>query len=334
MIRSALGKVAWVGRTASMVFGLALVLALVVGVGSTALAHTGVDTKLFHLGHNNPVAALSKLTGNLTSAVFQVTNTSTANTTQNATAIGATNNSVSSPAMRATNAGYGTALELNVACNPFASACFKPAPMKVNSETKVANLNADQLDGQDSTAFLGANQKAADSELLDGKNASEFAADANQNGKADAAEQADNAGNADKVDQLDSTALLPGGDLPRGRTVRGNYDIRASTQPSSQETGTNAISFGYRLASTPTMRIIKGGATPPAECPGTVSSPDANPGYLCVYEAHADNLSSSSHPASYYNTRSGASLFAVSAYNSGTSPIPFSTFGTWAVTGN
>jgi hypothetical protein len=33
-------KVAWVGRTASMVFGLALVLALV-GVSTTALAGTG-----------------------------------------------------------------------------------------------------------------------------------------------------------------------------------------------------------------------------------------------------------------------------------------------------
>ena len=36
MVRNALSKVAWVGRTASMVFGLALVLALVFGVAAMA----------------------------------------------------------------------------------------------------------------------------------------------------------------------------------------------------------------------------------------------------------------------------------------------------------
>ena len=41
MIRSAASKVAWVGRTASMVFGLALVLALVLGVASMALGDNG-----------------------------------------------------------------------------------------------------------------------------------------------------------------------------------------------------------------------------------------------------------------------------------------------------
>lgn len=41
MVRSALGKVAWVGRTASMVFGLALVVGLVVGLASAALGANG-----------------------------------------------------------------------------------------------------------------------------------------------------------------------------------------------------------------------------------------------------------------------------------------------------
>lgn len=36
MVRRALSKVAWVGRTVSIVFGLALVMALVVGVASAA----------------------------------------------------------------------------------------------------------------------------------------------------------------------------------------------------------------------------------------------------------------------------------------------------------
>ena len=64
--------------------------------------------------------------------------------------------------------GSGTALNLEVQ-NPTS----KP-PMLVNSSTKVVNLNSDQLDGQDSSAFLPASGKAADAELLDGKDSEQF----------------------------------------------------------------------------------------------------------------------------------------------------------------
>ncbi len=59
MLRSALSKVAWVGRTASMVFGLALVLALVVGVTSAAF---GADGDFFKVGKANLASAVSTLT--------------------------------------------------------------------------------------------------------------------------------------------------------------------------------------------------------------------------------------------------------------------------------
>ena len=65
------------------------------------------------------------------------------------------------------------------------------APLAVNSAVKVARLNADRLDGLDATAFLRANGKAANSDNLDGKDSTQFAPDANQNGKADIAENAD-----------------------------------------------------------------------------------------------------------------------------------------------
>jgi len=41
VLRNVASKVAWVGRTASMVFGLALVLALLFGVATMALGATG-----------------------------------------------------------------------------------------------------------------------------------------------------------------------------------------------------------------------------------------------------------------------------------------------------
>jgi hypothetical protein len=102
MIRSAAGKVAWVGRTASMVFGLALVLALVVGAATAAF---GADGDFFRVGKSNLATAVSTLT----------------------------------------NSGVGPALRLKVDSG---------APLAVNSSGKVAKLNADKLDGSDSTDFV------------------------------------------------------------------------------------------------------------------------------------------------------------------------------------
>jgi len=58
MLRTVASKVAWVGRTASMVFGLALVMALVFGVATMAMGATGGN---FLLGKNNVADAISTL---------------------------------------------------------------------------------------------------------------------------------------------------------------------------------------------------------------------------------------------------------------------------------
>ena len=47
-------------------------------------------------------------------------------------------------------------------------------PMTINNTTKVVNLNADLLDGNDSSAFLGVGATAANSSLLGGQAASAF----------------------------------------------------------------------------------------------------------------------------------------------------------------
>src|SRR5918995_6748841 len=116
MIRNVLSKAAWVGRTASMVFGLALVIGLVVGVTSVAFGANGGNFILGSL--NNTATAITKLTGTVGGGpALQVSNPSTAT--------------------------GSTALDLQVATGK--------APMKVNRTTKVTNLNADRLDGKDST---------------------------------------------------------------------------------------------------------------------------------------------------------------------------------------
>jgi hypothetical protein len=124
MVRSALGKVAWVGRTASMVLGLAVVLALVVGLADAAL---GANGQAWVLGQVNRATSTTQLNANVAGkAALLVANSNKA------------------PASRA--------LHLNVAQGK--------APMAVNSDTRVLNLNADKVDGVDATSFVRGNGTA------------------------------------------------------------------------------------------------------------------------------------------------------------------------------
>jgi hypothetical protein len=124
-------KVMLVGKTTTFMMGLAVILALTVGLASTALAGTGVGAR-FDLGKTNTVNAVTKLVGSVAGPSLQVDNNST-----NAAA---------------------TALDLQVEPGK--------APMKVNSDAQVVNLNSDKLDNLDSSAFFRSTyieEKATDS---------------------------------------------------------------------------------------------------------------------------------------------------------------------------
>jgi hypothetical protein len=99
---------------------LTVVAMLTLALTSTALAGNGVGG-VFNLGVTNTVNALTKLTGSVAGSSLVIDN--------NSTGTGA------------------TALNLQVEAGK--------APMKVNSGTKVTNLNADKIDGKDSTDFVG-----------------------------------------------------------------------------------------------------------------------------------------------------------------------------------
>jgi hypothetical protein len=105
MLRIVASKIAWAGRTASMVFGLALIVTLLFGVTSMAFARDGGS---FLLGARNVAQSVSTLV----------------------------------------KQGAGPALSLQVDSG---------SPLAVNSSTKVANLNADKLDGKNSSGFVRGN---------------------------------------------------------------------------------------------------------------------------------------------------------------------------------
>ena len=152
MVKVKISGVLGAVRKTALVLGLAMMVVLVLGIASTALAAVPGDP--FHLGKVNTINALTSLVGSVDNAMLKVDNNSTGTS--------------------------ATALNLQVEPGK--------APMKVNSQTKVANLNADLLDGKDSGEFLGANQKALDAAHAD---------------------QATNAQNADKLDGKDSTQFGP-----------------------------------------------------------------------------------------------------------------------------
>jgi hypothetical protein len=114
MLKSATSKVMWLGRATVFVVGLAVILALTVGLASTALAGSGVGAT-FNLGKTNTVNAISKLVGSVAGPSLMIDNNST--------------NSAA------------TALNLQVEAGK--------APMMVNSAAKVANLTSDKVDGVD-----------------------------------------------------------------------------------------------------------------------------------------------------------------------------------------
>jgi hypothetical protein len=125
MIKSALGKVMWVGRATVFLVGLAVILAVVVGLASTALAANGAN---FIIG--NGLTDTAKNIATLpTRLTMQGTNSGPAlQLTQQSTNTGAQGLGVTVPSGK--------------------------APITVNSAAgKATNLNADKIDSLDSTAL-------------------------------------------------------------------------------------------------------------------------------------------------------------------------------------
>lgn len=78
--------------------------------------------------------------------------------------------------------------------------------------------------------------------------------------------------------------------LQVGQTLRGSYIVYDNDVVAGSLVTTN-IMFGFTLPARPAVRYIAVGATAPPQCPGTVLNPQAQAGYLCIYERLALNAS-------------------------------------------
>jgi hypothetical protein len=154
---------------------LLVVLAAVLASSGTAVAVS------FVLGTTNTASTTTTLKSPVNGAALQLTNT---NSTGGTSARG---------------------LGINVPAG-------RP-PMTVNSSVKVTNLNADKLDGNDSSAFLAAGGKATDADKLDGLDSNAFLP------------AGGTAANADYLDGFDSADFIQG----QGAVVHGARALAPNT---------------------------------------------------------------------------------------------------------
>ena len=200
---------------------------------------------------------------------------------------------------------------------------------------KVTNLDADKVDGQDSTDFAQADHDH------DSRYFTETEVDTAFSGKANTAHQHAGQGinsgmveadfledgtgsnlNADQLDGRDSTFYLPGGNLPSGSTVRGAFG-EADVADFTNQGQYAPISFGYSISFTPTIRYVAGGQLIPTGCTGGAANPGAQPGYLCIFEADYFNLNSRNP----FMVGSSGAVVALSAASANT----FYAYGNWAL---
>jgi hypothetical protein len=161
----------------------------------------------------------------------------------------------------------------------------------------VANLNADLLDGLDSTDFLGVGDQAVDAVHAD---------------------------DADTVGGIDSVGLQFPAVVPAGVTVIGRYGFEYDTDGNGEWGG--QIAYPVPMPEALDVQFIDAPGTPTPECPGTAAEPAASPGFLCMYEVA---LSGTNTAASFFrNSRFGVNFFFVDDGVAG----GFYGSGTWAAT--
>jgi hypothetical protein len=223
MVRTILHKVKWAGKATVLMAGMAMILALVLGVATTALGATGGN---FILGKANVAGAVSKLTAGISGAALQVVNN-----------------------------GAGTALDLRVGSSTTPPADKTVAPMKVDSQARVANLNADEVDGRDATSFAASTHTHSGGDITSGTVSEariddSVARDVEILPTVQAGDGSGSGLDADHLDGKDSSAFLPVDGKARDAThadradSAGSANSAASAQNADRLDGIDSTTFG------------------------------------------------------------------------------------------
>lgn len=126
-----------------------------------------------------------------------------------------------------------------------------------------------------------------------------------------------------------------GGTLPSGKTETGDWSIAVTG--AGEEILITSLSFTVPLTSgldSSHVHFIKFGETPPTGCSGTVESPAASSGNLCVFAAAGmSTIIEDTPPIKAIGGEAGTDQTGAHLYLVSEAPGAFSALGTWAVTG-
>jgi hypothetical protein len=120
--------------------------------------------------------------------------------------------------------------------------------------------------------------------------------------------------------------------LPSGQTLRGWFNFDTVAGAADQINGGN-ISFALHLANAPTVQVIPASGPTTTQCAGSVASPTAAPGFLCVYENPSSNVSGFFLcSAATCSSTPTSDPFGSEIFVHATAAGRFFVDGTWAVT--
>jgi len=124
---------------------------------------------------------------------------------------------------------------------------------------------------------------------------------------------------------------LGNGVLPSGKTLRGVF-APGATAAAEDSAAQESVSFGFFFPGQPTVHFVDVGVTPPAECPGTPTQPEAKAGHLCVYVGSRGNAKAACvfNPVNNQCGQAAGRGFGVSV--SALAAGDFWLQGSWAVT--
>jgi hypothetical protein len=120
--------------------------------------------------------------------------------------------------------------------------------------------------------------------------------------------------------------------LPPGHTVRGTYGARQVADSATVASlDAEGISWELPMSQDPVYHVIPGGSAVPSGCSGSVASPGADPGHVCIFEGFSFNAEDPflCNPSTVgCATRYGTVILTKAAAEG-----LWDSFGTWAATG-
>jgi Collagen triple helix repeat (20 copies) len=116
--------------------------------------------------------------------------------------------------------------------------------------------------------------------------------------------------------------------LPAGSTLTGSWAANSSGT-TELDSAYFAISYPLRVVTKPEVRVVSPGEAPTTDCPGSLAAPDAEPGFLCIYQEGNFNAVG---PAGWVGLTEDYSSGLIAKLEPATVGQPVFSWGNWAVT--